>query len=396
LTFRGSPADCEAVAKRSDQLVEQLRSQIAQPNRDPTQDEASDPGLGWARRLLHGEREPPPPDLSSSLIEALTGELAARTAVADLQWLAGLPQRPLAKAARAGLHRLRSRRVDVQLPARAAPTRGTGDEVGRSKLPCLITHYDGQAERLIWIATPSADGATVAQARLSARHGLLELHHGNLSRRNYRLMDRELEQRMPVAMVDETTAGWLIHEGARICAQQQRLPPSGYGQHQRELPGNEPGPHPAEAVPAVELDGETPRRLYELEVMKTFLPDAEALQRLALRLQEVASSRLFVDEGQRQRQREHTLTHWLEDYFDEDRLAATRRWLLDTTHFLNLLDRHPADRQLRAAASLLARPRAELLSHPFIRTFAERLFDTSSKEEADPASERSSSGLIIP
>jgi len=63
----------------------------------------------------------PPRDLRNDLITALVMQLVDKVRVDALSWLCDRPEKFLSKAARTGLHQLRSRKVDVhQRPSAAS------------------------------------------------------------------------------------------------------------------------------------------------------------------------------------------------------------------------------------------------------------------------------------
>ncbi len=353
----------------------------------------------WAQRILAGEGVPPPEVLRRELIEALVGELVARTAADALASLAACAQREVSKAARTGLHRLRTQKVDVAVPSPAAePRSGTGLLESQEPL-ALITPYDGSNQRAIWLTTPEERGLVIHQARISAARGLVEFISYEATRRKYRELAAHVREQVIVAEVPAPTALWFIEEAARVCREQQRGVPESYLAASRILGAPPVQEHPGLAVAPAEAPPSELLRLYQDRSLSYWLPERDFVQSLLLRLQEIATSRIVVDDRQRRAQIAATIERGLDEYYTPARIAACRRVLLDTTHLLSARGWSELAGYARQAAELFAGPRAALIAHPFARAFLERVID--SVEERQPAEEapperKSDGGLILP
>ncbi len=79
--------------------------------------------LRWARRVLAGEEAAPPEVVRDDVVAALIDELVERLQSDVLTRLAASGHRTVSKAARTGLHRLRSQKVAVELGSSMPPAR---------------------------------------------------------------------------------------------------------------------------------------------------------------------------------------------------------------------------------------------------------------------------------
>jgi hypothetical protein len=381
--------------KRSgDDEIRRLREDLARAE-GSTSDLPYD--LRWAKRVLLGEEVAAPEVIREEVVEALVGELVSRTEAAILSRLAGGSQRAVAKAARTGLHRLRSHKVSVTLPAPApeqATPRGTGLIEEESTPRGLLGPYDTRGQRPIWLALPSARGLLLHQAKVSAEHGLIGFESYSTTRRKFRTLRERLAEMMAIAEVEGTVAHWFIEDAARRCQQIQHGLPEQYAAASQLLGAPPGGEHPALSL---EPPPGTPdlRAILELRALAAWVPDQRFMERLVLRLQEIATSRIVVDERQRAVQSAAAIESALDEYLSEQRCQASQRILLDSAHLLSLLGDPAAASLTRAAADLFGGARKELLVHPLLRAWIDRVLKPVRDREPRPE-QRSEGGLILP
>ena len=235
------PADWGTMPKKTppDRDIERIRRSLAGTEEGDSAD------ICWARQILLGDDAPPPGDaLRPEVAYALVEELIERQDADTLARLAQSHHRSVAKAARTGLHRMRSHRVAVEVPVEAEPHEGTG-AAGQQSIRSMATIYDSRWERLVWVATDSPSGLRIHQGRLSALFGLVELHSAAATRKEYRAKTREILEELGGEMVDPDHGRWLIHDAARRREAHGRSLPRGYVLAARSLGSAPEGGHPA-------------------------------------------------------------------------------------------------------------------------------------------------------
>ncbi len=383
--------------KRGDDEIRRLREQLVAASSAEGSAASELPyDLRWARRVLLGEEAVAPEVLREEVAEALCDELVARTESAILTRLAGDAHRTVAKTARTGLHRLRSHKVSVAMPppSEAAP-RGTGRIEEEIAARGILGSYDTRGQRPIWLATPSARGFLLHQARISSEHGLIGFESYTTTRKKWKALAARLSEMMLVAEVEGELAHWFIEEAARRCQQLQHGLPERFVAASQLL-----GPPPEREHPALALEpGGGPEELLALldeRSLAAWLPEQRTMERLVLRLNEIATSRIVVDDRQRAAQSSAAIERAIDEYFSEERCQASRRLLLDTAHLLAIVGQPATAAAARAAAELFAGPRAALLAHPLPRALFDRVLSPARDRAGGAPERRSEGGLILP
>ncbi|MCA9669321.1 MAG: hypothetical protein KC503_27185 [Myxococcales bacterium] len=341
--------------------------------------------MRWARAVTGGGRGEPPDEPDDALAAALVDHLVDVGDGEALTWLAeggSSERKALVKPARAGLHRLRSRGVDVDVPSGRSAPLGTGLDPSPPP-PSLVSVYDGRDQRLIWLAELNPEGGlTLFQARASARVGLLEFHSGPIGRKAYRQLVREVRENLRAAQVTPDVARWYIRDAAERAERAERGLPDAYLRASGHIAETTLQRHPALSIEPASAPAQALLSLYDALELRGWVPEREEAQRLLLRYQEIQTSQLMVDENQRRSQMVYASEQWLARYFeDAARREAARQVLLDTAHLCAELDREtpaasgPSRAALLAEAALLfaADDVAALTRHPFVRRFIERV-----------------------
>jgi hypothetical protein len=353
--------------------------------------------LRWAARTLAGEEVAPPEVLAEELLLALTEELAERKRGDTLTRLASSSHRSVAKAARTGLHRLRSHKVGVDVPVPAPePHTGTG-LLAVSTTRGLVTMYDGRGERAIWLAAPSAKGIYLHQGRISAANGLLDFETYSSTRRKFRKLVEQVRTRMVAEYVETAVAHWFIEEAAQRGQRAQRGLPEGYAAASQLLGPPPEGEHPALGITAAAVSDETLLDLFQERALGSWLPESDFVRRVLLRLQEVATSRLLVSASQGTEQLSAVLGRAVEEYHTAQRCATARRILLDTAHLFAAGGCGDKAALARAAADVYEGPRGQVVTHPFLRRFIERALPAQPRGGGPPPEAKTTEGgLIMP
>ena len=357
--------------------------------------------LAWARGVLEGALGEPPADLEPEVIIALLEELLEREAHATIADLAGLESKTVRKPARAAVHRLRTRGVDVEPTPATRSSAGTGKPLTQS-LQSFVTTYDLAWEREIGLVDESG-GLNLVLAHCSAAHGMLEVHLlNNMGRSQYRDVVKRIRSATTMVLIDHQEARWFLEDAVRRCKEAGRGLPRGFARVSQELGPAPGGEHPSLALEARAGNQEL-LSLYDEPELRQWFPERQFLQRMEFKLGEVYTSKLMIDEQQRLNQITTVLDNLLEEYFDTDRCLGARQLMLDSAHVATHLNRDEVAGRLRAVADLFQQPAERLVSHPFVRQFLERLINAlgpmegpGGGEDPEPDEERSEGGIIIP
>jgi hypothetical protein len=325
--------------------------------------------------------------------------------VAGLLALASSADARLAKAARRGLHRLRSAGVAVPEPGpaqRPAPTSSTTPSA--KELPSLATSADGAGERLVWLMRRTDQGAHVFQARVHEEHGLLDFWAVRWPVRRARALGKEILAMtdLPSAEVPSDWARWLIEEAYERTLARKRAVPSEFVHARADL-GAAPcrfPEHPAVThVPPAEEAGEREmRELHRASCCAGWAPERDEIDRLALRLDEVRTSRLVLGDVQRAERREATVRLAVTEYFTPERRARFALRLLDAAYVMHLAGDEKRAGVARAAADALLDPSLDVERQPFaMELFAKLLRALDHDEEPEePEVLAKAPALIVP
>ncbi|MCC6749451.1 MAG: hypothetical protein IT371_17435 [Deltaproteobacteria bacterium] len=349
--------------------------------------------LAWAHEVTRGELAAPPTEVDEEVVQALLAELLVRERTEHLAWLAGLPHRGVAKAARTALHRLRSQKVavEVPVPAEAALPSAPAPSEGEA-LAGMVSMYDGHGQRLVWLAEPGRKGLLLHWARASARTGLLEFTTGRVNRRTLRQDLQALQKQVSAVPVTADEARWFIHDAARRCEALGRGLPSTFLRASSLLGPAPRTPHPALTLPATQVSEEKLLALFELRELRAWVPESEPLRRLMLKLQELATSRLVISDEVRAEQVRALVDQAVADYFTVERCAAARTVLLDTAHLLAAQGRSEEALAARGAAELFVHPGPEVGASAFARKHVERVLPPDLHVGSSPRAEQPAAG----
>ncbi|MCP3141259.1 hypothetical protein [Pyxidicoccus xibeiensis] len=318
-------------------------------------------------------------------VEALPEALAAavlEAAVVDgvpalAEALSGSAVKPLAKAAKKALYRLRSRGVAVAeapRPAAAAtPEPARAAASAPEALPAMASTITSAGERALVLGRVlRGGGVEMVQALVSDVEGVVELRLGEKSRGNWRRILREALERGGAVELPQHEAAALLAEAAGTNLRARTpFPPDldvalrHFGVQAQVEPTVLPPPEPEDVRRALEGD-----RLHETPELATWLPPEADVKRLLQKLDEVMHSPLALSDVQRQEQLQAAVRAVAREVFASE---ARPRYALRLWRMADFFERtarpHEAD---------LARGEARRLFHgadePFSR-FAERLFE---------------------
>ncbi len=347
--------------------------------------------------------------LPDPLAQALVEAAVQIEHVGFLQAVAEGGAKNAASFARRGLSILKSRGIDIEVPLTGTPV-FKAEAKGDESLPWLITSTDTQGERALWIVRPQRGGGLQAIISiLSDTVGIRRVDEGELSRKEYRSLRERLTGAAPKAPSEQElglSAQELPLSRAKGFLARARERTAG-GLHLREdriltgLFGD-----PAEAEPASkkapELPGELENqrlvesaRLHDEREIVSWMPDEAACRHLSLKLEEVMTSALYIDQPQRLAQFEREVAAAAESWFTPERAALYTERLFDMADLFAATGRREAAERAAATARALARGRNPL-GVPFCTSLFSKLFPTpKGAEAAEPQAESTSEGGII-
>ena len=310
--------------------------------------------------------------------------------------LATSPSRVLAKEAKRELQKLKQRGVQVQeLPPQGEPVIKPLPE-GEAPV-CYASSIDAYGERAVWWAQPARQGVEVVQVVLSDLKGILAADALALSRRSWREFVKRLPRQnvITTAEIPKDHARQLIADAESAGSRNGFSPPPTYAEALRIL-----GPAPAAPPPSPGLSVDLPDELahqlaggalFEDPLFMAWIPEEDDLRRFGLRVDEVATSRLYIDAKQRQQAFERAADDAALNYFTPQRRGLYARRLVEIAHVL------ASEKRLDAARTALAVARAleKDAANPFCRAlFTHALQDRLEQKTSQP--QPTPSGLVIP
>ncbi len=325
----------------------------------------------------------------------------------DVLWaLAAHADRAVAKAAKRGLHLLRSRGVDVEEPARAPTPRHAPVDSESPEPPCYATAVDGFGDRALFLPLRRSQGLALWQAVLSDEIGVRELAPLDVSRKQLRAFMASLPQEgaSSVREISREMAAALLAEAISLAPETPRAVDA------REILGRLGGGDPSLARPRAAqsppLENERARlaesaSLFDEPELASYVPAEDALRALAVKLDEVLVSPLLLDERQKAERWERTVEQAATDYFTPERRARYARRLFEMSDRFAEDGRREAAERAQAAARQLQGV-GELLENPFARRLFSRVFAPAPAREREPEERRppeppaAPGGLVLP
>jgi hypothetical protein len=279
--------------------------------------------------------------------------------------------KPLAKAAKKALYRLRSKGVAVAEAPRPTPEPARAPEP--EALSCLLTSVTTQGQRGLILARPiRGGGIEAAQVVFSDELGVLELSLTEVTRSSYRKRIKEATEPRYAIEIPLKEAVAVLGEAVALNLRSRTPFPKDlepalrhYGVQPAPTEPTVPPPEP-EDVKGV-LEGHT---LHETEEIQAWLPPEPELRKIVDKVDEIVASPLALSAQQREEQALQAVRAQARAFFTPERrkLYGLRLWRM--ADFFERTD--------RAGPAQVARAEARRLSHgpeePFSR-FAERFFE---------------------
>jgi len=347
-----------------------------------------------------------PPVLGRALLRAAVQ--AGRLEVVVEAATAG--DKEMQREAKRVAHALKQQGVTLELPGKPAEApRPAPEPQAAPEPPVFLSSLDGHGERAVfWTRSLPGRGVELAQVVVSDDRGILDFLVAELSRKRFRELADDLPRRGEVTIreVGRDEAARAIAR-ARVAARAGGECPGTFPAWAAQVLGPVPPDAPPPLSPAVgpadaaelrALVTDSASILDEPELAR-WRPDVHALRRLALRLDEVGTSSLFLagtaGDAQRSDAADTALDREVEAYFDDRRRGLYAGWLLDTAHLFEATERPDAARKAAAAARMLASG-APVLEIPFCRELFARVFRRRVPGQETQEEAGASSLLVVP
>jgi hypothetical protein len=262
---------------------------------------------------------------------------------------------------------------------------------------CYASSIDAYGERAVWWAQPARQGVEVVQVVTSDLKGIIAVDALGLSRRSYREFVKRLPRQNVVstAEIPKDHARQLIAEAEEAGTRNGFSPPSSYGDALRLL-----GPAPATPPPrpgeSIELPDELAHQmagaaLFEDPLFMSWIPEEDALRSFALKVDEIATSQLYIDAGQRQHAFQHAAEAAALSYFTPQRRGLYKTRLLEMAHVLQQDSRQDAARTALAVSRALEKDAA----NPFCRALFTHALEGRLEKEKPGARQPAPAGTLI-
>lgn len=338
-----------------------------------------------------------PPRLRAFVLD----EALSRKAGALIGALAGSADKTVAKEAKRLIHLLKTQGVKVEAakaPSGAAPSGAPPPE----DYPTFMSSVDGFGERILLVPRPARTGVDVAQVVVSDVHGVVEARLAPLARKEFRrfVVNLSTAGGVLVGEVPRSYARGLISAALDLNARARRPVPAGYNEVAFALgPANPPQPSPGRALPLPEELAGWASRAAELmasDAMRTWMPAEDALRPLALRIDEIGVSPLYLDDAQREAGVRQVMDDAVHAYWTAARRQLVAERLFDVAWLLHGAGRADEANIALASARWLGSDRP-VEGVTFCYALFEKLLPILRNQRASPPGERTSpAGLILP
>jgi hypothetical protein len=392
--------ECAGAHPCTGEQISEARELLALLTQESTAQSVGLPAEGAAAEPEIARRATALPEALALAVVRAAGEAQRQEALVEL---AAAPQKSVAKEAKRELQRLKQRGLQVQeLKPRGAPIFKPPPEAEAPA--CYASSIDAYGERAVWWSRATRGGIEVVQAVISDVKGILAIDALAMSRRNFRDFTKRLPRRGDVVTsveVSKEHARWLIAQAAEEGARNGFSPPPAYADALSIL-GPAPQQPPPSPAGSVELspDEESSRRnagaaLFADPLFSTWIPEEDALRSFALKVDEIAVSRLYLDDTQRKSAFDRAAEDAAQSYFTAQRRARYSRRLAEMAHVLASEGRFDVAKTAIAVSRNLEGENGA--ANPFCRGLFTHALEGRWQKQAQPAAPPTTpSGLITP
>lgn len=305
-------------------------------------------------------------------------------------------------AAKRGLAILRSRGIEVDLAPQGEAVFRAEPEL--EEIPGLLSTCDAHGDRLLWIPSPlRGGGLQLVTVLISEVDGILRVETDEVSRKTLRRMREDLCRR---GAYHGVTVREIPLRRARGCVALARSrTPSGLSIEDEAQLTNLIG-ESADASPPMAAEPELSPPLEEERLRESgslhdevearhWIPDPDAVRALGLKLDEISTSQLYLDEGQRSEQADREAARAADAYFSGPRAERFVERLFDLADALQARGAGDAAHRAAAAARALRRG-APPSSVSFCRRMFDKLVSAAAARQRPTARPAEPSSLILP
>ncbi|MBI5549274.1 MAG: hypothetical protein HY901_35765 [Deltaproteobacteria bacterium] len=310
-----------------------------------------------------------------------------------------------ASAARRGLSILRSKGIEIELAQSGQPV-FKAEASHPDDLACFISTCDTNGDRALWVPRAIRGGLQLVTALISDVRGVEHVVTDEVSRKSFKRLREELLERAGphgITLIEIPPA-----RARGYLAKARALTPNGLSIDQEAqlsslLGDPKDATSPAYAEPPLPAEQEARRlaeggQLFEEREVKPWIPDADAVRSLALKLDEISTSALYVDEVQRREQVAVEVDRAVVGYFDATRRSRYSQRLFELMEAFRAQKRGDAAERAGAAARALAGTQIASTAIPFCRQMFEKLLLAlrPGSGAPAPAPAPTAQGLIVP
>ncbi|MGC4114353.1 MAG: hypothetical protein QM765_07010 [Myxococcales bacterium] len=305
-------------------------------------------------------------------------------------------------AAKRGLAILRSKGIDIEVESRGEAV-FKSDAQRPDDLACFLSTCDSNGERALWIPRAVRGGLHLVTVLLSDTRGVEHVATDEVSRKSFKRLREELLDRagphgITLLEIPPARARGVLAiarsqapKGLTIDQEAQLAGLLGDPKDAASPARNEP---PLAGALEAQRVGES-AQLHEEREVRSWIPEADMVRALGLKLDEIDASALYVDEAQKKAQREHELGKAVEAYFDGPRRAVYANRLFELSEAFKSQKRSEAAERAAATARALARGEKPT-AVPFCHRMFEKLLAGVTRPGTAPVPPPSAGGLVTP
>ena len=316
-------------------------------------------------------------ELDVAIAEGLARVPSSTTAKILTQMKASYQNKPLLKAIRRSLYRLKQRGIPIE---------DTG--VGEKSTPVIrplpsnvpqgfASAIDYAGNRLIILAIPRIPrGLNTHEAIVSDTEGLLNFRRDGMTRKAFHVFLENVRKRveLPIVEIPPAYGRFLMEEAYALTEKREKTPPQEFLMAKREISDIEngiQGPLVYGLLDADEIKGND-RFLAESKILLArsdilnWALDSEEVEPYVTAVREAEESKIALNPTQKEEWLQGIYQRALRELFPKDRRLLYKRRLEEMAYVLFKLDRTDEARQCLAAALDLEKEVSSLRPNPFL------------------------------
>ena len=316
------------------------------------------------------------------------------------QMLAEIQNRPLKKAIKRSIYRLKEKGIVVA---------DRGAEESRASIlrpPARVSEgylssIDHLGDRVVWLTQPRlTKGLYFFQVIINDTKGIKDFHGTEITKRMYReyLTGFKEESPMPIVEAEPSYCQFLIQEGYTIATQRGYPAPAGYLKW-KDIVGKPSDEvqrpliyscYEEETIRADESLLTSSGTLFELPEFSSWIIGAEETKKYTEKINEANESKLVLTPIQKQERISQIYNDAAEELFNEERRLLYKRRLEDAAYIIYKLGREEEAKICLAAALALKNENITSSHHPFLLELVKKSLSSAIWEEEQKARENPS------